>query len=417
MPADLRQSLRKVVVAQMGARLHYALPVQLERMGVLAHFYTDTYGGKGWPRLARLIPERLRPAGLKRVLARSAEIPASKVTAFNYFGLEYYRRQRQAKTRSQSTEVHLWAGETFDRLILKSSPKEMGTIHAMESAALGLFQREHRAGVKCILEKCSAPREVYDATMEEEIQLWPGWEVWEQDGKAREYRDRIIQECDLADVIVTPSTFVMDGLAKCSISRAKCRLVPYGIDTDRWSVRAESKRPTQKLKVFYAGRVQLMKGIQYLLQAAACMDHSIELRIAGAIHCSRERLLAHSPANTQYLGHIPRTEVQRHYHWADVFCLPSLSEGSAGVVYEALASGLPVICTPNTGSVVRDNVDGFIVPMRSSEAIVAKMELLLHDRDLLAEMSQNARRTAESHSLHRYGERLIAATQLQGNSR
>ena len=92
----------------------------------------------------------------------------------------------------------------------------------------------------------------------------------------------------------------------------------------------------------------------------------------------------------------------------DVFLLPSVSEGSAGVCYEALAAGLPVITTPNAGSVVRDGIDGFIVPIRSPEAIIEKLDRLASDPDLLAFMSKNARERSADYTLERYGERLLS---------
>ena len=90
----------------------------------------------------------------------------------------------------------------------------------------------------------------------------------------------------------------------------------------------------------------------------------------------------------------------------DVFLLPSICEGSATVIYEALAAGLPVICTPNAGSVVRDGVDGFIVPIRDPDAIMEKLEQLATNAQLLAQMSENARRRAGEYSIDAYGERL-----------
>jgi len=100
--------------------------------------------------------------------------------------------------------------------------------------------------------------------------------------------------------------------------------------------------------------------------------------------------------------------MRRHYSWADVFLLPSLCEGSATVCYEALAAGLPVITTPNAGSVVRDGVDGFIVPIRDAEAIAEKLDLLAKDRDLLAAMSANAVARSREFTLAKYSERLVA---------
>ena len=98
-----------------------------------------------------------------------------------------------------------------------------------------------------------------------------------------------------------------------------------------------------------------------------------------------------------------------HFQWADVFLLPSLCEGSATVAYEALACGLPVIATPNTGTVVRDGVEGFIVPARDVDGIVQCLEKLVNDRNLLREMSRNARRRSTEFNFSVYRKNLLAA--------
>jgi glycosyltransferase involved in cell wall biosynthesis len=77
------------------------------------------------------------------------------------------------------------------------------------------------------------------------------------------------------------------------------------------------------------------------------------------------------------------------------------------VTYEALAAGLPVITTPNAGSVVRDGVEGFIVPIRNPESLAEKIDLLARNPELLAQMSQKARERAQEFSWAKYGERLV----------
>ena len=102
-------------------------------------------------------------------------------------------------------------------------------------------------------------------------------------------------------------------------------------------------------------------------------------------------------------------DLLRHFEWADVFCLPTLSEGSATVTYEALASGVPVICTPNAGSVVREGIDGFLVPIRDAEGIAERLASLEANRQMLAEMANSARQRANEYSWQSYGERLVRA--------
>jgi glycosyltransferase involved in cell wall biosynthesis len=98
-----------------------------------------------------------------------------------------------------------------------------------------------------------------------------------------------------------------------------------------------------------------------------------------------------------------------HYAWADVFLLPSICEGSATGCYEALAAGLPVITTENAGSVVRDGIEGFIVPIRNASAIVERLESLQRHREVLESMSRAALERAREFTVERYGERLLAA--------
>ena len=108
-------------------------------------------------------------------------------------------------------------------------------------------------------------------------------------------------------------------------------------------------------------------------------------------------------------GAIPRNQILPHFEWADVFFLPSLCEGSATVTYEALISGLPVIATPNTGSIVAEGVNGFIVPARDTQAMADRLQKLHLDRSLLSKMQEAARCTWEIASLESYERRLLRA--------
>jgi glycosyltransferase involved in cell wall biosynthesis len=113
--------------------------------------------------------------------------------------------------------------------------------------------------------------------------------------------------------------------------------------------------------------------------------------------------------HAELVGPVPRTEMGEHFGWAPVFALPSICEGPATVTYEALPRGLPVVCTPNTGSVVRDGIDGYIVPPRDTGSLVARLDMLAGDSRLLAQMSANALAHASEFTVGRYGQRLLAA--------
>ena len=91
--------------------------------------------------------------------------------------------------------------------------------------------------------------------------------------------------------------------------------------------------------------------------------------------------------------------------------LPSISEGSANVCYEAMACGLPVVTTAESGSIVRDGQDGFIIPARSAGSIAARLGELSADRARLRTMGERAAEHMRAFMIDHYGQRLLAALQ------
>jgi glycosyltransferase involved in cell wall biosynthesis len=142
--------------------------------------------------------------------------------------------------------------------------------------------------------------------------------------------------------------------------------------------------------VLWVGAVILRKGIQYLIEAARMLSAtSIEFIVAGPIGISQSAV-ASAPANVKFLGRIPRVSLAEIYVQADVFVLPTISDGFAITQLEAMAHGLPVIATPNCGAVVRDGLDGFVVRARDAQALASAIAKLDADRRLLRDMAASA---------------------------
>ena len=160
------------------------------------------------------------------------------------------------------------------------------------------------------------------------------------------------------------------------------------------------------IRVLTVGEVGLRKGSPYVVEAARLMEGAARFRMAGRVRVPDD-VKQEISQWVELRGIVPRSQIVEEFRWADVFLLPSLCEGSATVIYEALASGLPVITTYSTGSVVRHGVEGLIVPERDPQAIVDAVRYLADNEDVRATMSANARRTAASHTVDRYGARLL----------
>jgi glycosyltransferase involved in cell wall biosynthesis len=397
---------KKYAVCQLGARMHYAVPRMLHAGGLLDRFFTDISAQKGWPRFLGLLPDALRPAGVRRLLGRVADgVPGKLVTAFNAFGLEYSRMRSSAHTPTASTEVYLWAGKRFCELIIQHGIGDAGGVYVFNSAGLELLDHARRLGIKTVMEQTIAPTEIELKILAQETEAHPNWE------SAASHNDltdvlaaREKSEWAKSDIILCGSEFVRQGIATCGGPVERCKVVPYGVNRPR----PQREKRNGPLQVLTVGALGLRKGTPYVFAAAQALASRARFRLAGSVGVSGE-ILSLLRQHMEIPGAVPRNEIGRFYDGADVFLLPSLCEGSATATYEALAAGLPVITTPNAGSVVRDGIDGFIVPAANSEAIVEKLNLLADNRTLLMQMSENALQRSAEFTLEAYSRRLLNA--------
>jgi len=122
---------------------------------------------------------------------------------------------------------------------------------------------------------------------------------------------------------------------------------------------------------------------------------------------NRYRRLLRDP-RVSLAGTVSLRDLARYYLSADVFVFPSRAEGSARVVFQALASGCYVITTPNAGSIVEDGVHGSLVPPGDYHALEAAIRQAVADRGSLAEIgNRNAAIIRSRYRQRDYGEALV----------
>ena len=219
-----------------------------------------------------------------------------------------------------------------------------------------------------------------------------------------------LEEYEACDLITVPSTFAYRSFIEKGLPEAKLRKVPYGVDLCTF-------RPTPKkdriFRIIYVGALSLRKGVLYLLQAMQGLRlPQFEVWLIGAALREVRPLLAKYDGLFRYFGPLPRTELYRYYSQASVFVLPSIEEGLALVQAQAMACGLPVIATTNTGveDLFNDGVEGFIVPIRDPEAIRQKVLHLYQHRDVRDDMAQAAlTRVQTLRGWNNYGEQMLRA--------
>jgi len=216
------------------------------------------------------------------------------------------------------------------------------------------------------------------------------------------YERKIFEEFELADFIIVPSshakrTYLAEGFAP-----ERLLVLPYGVELKDFH---PPKTIASAFRVIYAGSLTLRKGPQYLLEAFAGGIPGVELVLAGSIDPAFKPILARYAGVFTYAGVLPKLDLQKLYATGSVFVLPSLADSFSLATLEAMACGLPVIISENTGAadVVENGRHGFVVPIRDAASIREKLIFMRDNRRARMEMSAAAAERAQTMSWTRYG--------------
>jgi glycosyltransferase involved in cell wall biosynthesis len=227
-------------------------------------------------------------------------------------------------------------------------------------------------------------------------------------------KERRLQEYEEADYILLPSDFVRNSFLEKGFPAHKLLKVPFGFENMAGSAPAPAKEPGT-FTVLYVGSISVRKGIRYLLDAFARLQHpNKRLLLVGPD--ANDGALAGTilPPGAVLTGSLKGDELTRADQSASVFCLPSIEEGLALVLGEALSFGLPIIATTNTGAtdLFTDGHEGYIVPICSSDAILEKLQLLADNPDVLQQLGAASYAKAESlDGWQQTGQNLVSALQ------
>ncbi len=193
--------------------------------------------------------------------------------------------------------------------------------------------------------------------------------------------ERELAEYEFCDLVTVPSTFAMRSFIEKGVDREKLRLNSYGVDLGMFH--PMPKRDCT-FRVLFVGAISIRKGVPYLLEAVKQVAiPEIEVVLVGALDPGMNSLLAPYIGAFRHAGVVARSLLSEFYSQASVLVLPSVEEGLALVMAQAMACGLPVIATSNTGAedLFTDGAQGFIVPIRSPTAIAEKLAYLYENPD------------------------------------
>ena len=290
--------------------------------------------------------------------------------------------------------------------------ERIDAVYAYEDCALQLFEAAADLRVRRIYDLPIAYWETAQRLLKEEAARYPDWEPTL--GGTRDSEEKLARktrELELAELIVCPSNFVLDSLPPDARDKKRCVMIPFGSPSLNASEPRENGSETRPLRVLFAGALTQRKGLADLFAAVKLMGSTkVELVIMGSLlrplRWYRERL-----PSFHYEPPRPHAAVLRLMRSCDVFVLPSIVEGRALVQQEAMACGLPLLATRNAGGddLIEEGETGFLLPIRSPEAIAEKISWCATHRESISGMGIAAQRRAAQLTWRGYGEKVLAA--------
>lgn len=294
-----------------------------------------------------------------------------------------------------------------DLQVSRQLERGIDAVYAYEDGALRTFAAAKKRGARAVYELplgyyAGVARELARARRARphlplNVRAEPEWK-----------RRRKDEELSLSDCVVVPCGWAEESLSDSPAAPRAVTRIPYGTPADEMEARAE--RPRGPFTVLFAGQVGLRKGVPLLLEAWRRLGlKDARLWLAGSKNLS-DAYLSDYAGSFQYLGVLPRARLLERMRQADLFVFPSLAEGFGLVIGEAMAAGLPVLTTTNTGGpeLVTDGAEGWCVPAHDVDALAARLEWAAREREELWRMGLRARARAERWTWADYRRRLVA---------
>jgi alpha-maltose-1-phosphate synthase len=383
---------RSVIVAHPGTQHSYQTALALQEVELLDRYLTGVYYNPNtwFARVVENLPDMLRSQLRRELLRRHLpSLNVARVQTHPLAEMLFVGCSRMKPLRRISHNVLRWRNERFDQWtadVIKS--RGNGAVVCYNTCAIRTFEQAKVMGSLRILDQTIADYRTGVRILQEEAEAHPEFSDSIDIALMEPFLERSSAEPDAADLILAGSEYVRASLMENGVSGEKIAVVHYGADSECFSPGVKLRDGV--FRILFVGQVSQRKGIKYLLEAVKQLRlPKTELTVVGGVVGTGVGLLPYRES-FRWISNVPHHEVHRLFQSADVFVYPSLLEGSAIAIFEALACGLPVVTTANSGSVVRDGMDGFIVPIRDIEALKEKILVLYRDRELREMMSRAA---------------------------
>lgn len=397
-------------VFQIGARRNYATSQIFHSYGILSSLLTDIYLKPWESKVLREVGRFCDSASIRGLIGRTnTSLPANFVHQSRFFSLfqSISRKQINSVSDELRFRVH-YSNGVEKRLRRFVSPQSV--LFAVNREAPNLGRSVLDSGGEFVVEQTIPPLEDEISELHRIGNLISERGVKIQSPSLDQVRGldwffaRERRELSDASRIVCVSSHVKERLENCGVCPEKIRVVPSGLILPSSPV---GRRKPGRLRVLFVGQFGTRKGANVFLELARRLRGDAHFRVVG-----RNLMTVEAEASSheiKFIGPVARSALREHWDWADVLLFPSLNEGAAMVTFEALAHGVPVLCTYQSGSVVVHGENGFLFHPWEVDEMECCLSTLSKDFDALETMKGLCLKHREKISVSSYGERLFDA--------
>ena len=370
------------ICAQIGARQRYMVPRSLHRIGALELLITDA-----WYRPGHILTRNHGIAGRYNATLADADVYAPNPSNLLFESIARINRKPMIKRMMARNQ---WFQSAALRRLRQVRTDEPRVLMSFSYASRDLFRYARERGWRTVLDQ------IDPGPFEERLVVT--LEGNREPHFPPDYWDQWREECELSDVIVVNSAWSRDALVGEGIPADKLRVLPlvyegphYPTGIREYPAAFSAERP---MRVLFLGQVIARKGVGPLLDAAEQLRHlPIRFDLVGQVGVQVPRSALDNPM-IRFHGSVPHQLADRYYADADVFILPTFSDGFAITQAEARHMKVPVIASRHCGDVVDHGVNGLLLDEVSASAITAALRRCLDSPAMLARFA-----AAEGHSM------------------
>ena len=377
----------KVNVSVAGRFHAFNLAAELQKKGYLNKLITTypKFKAQQWGIPKKKIVSKLYLDIYRRIDNKIRILPRNKLS-----NIACKRISRTAAKYVHQADICIgWSGSSLE-VILQA--KKLGKIFVLERGSL-----HYNYQMKVVKNEANRQGFTFFRPNKRLVAAMPNYNHWQRE----------LLEYELTDYISVPSQFVIDSFLEYGIPESKLIKVPYGVDLKEFY---PVKKEDDIFRIIHCGDISHRKGIHYLLKAFSELDlQNSELWLVGSVDQAIGDILnKYKSKNIIFHGTKKQSDLYWYYSQCDVFCLASIDEGLAMVQAQAMACGLPVIATKNTGGaeLIESDKNGFLIPSRDTKTLKEKILYLYRNRDKSKRMGKAAKKTVENgFSWNDYGDR------------